>query len=89
MLYHKAERDPGDDLPPPDGDLNLLIGPEGGLSEAERILAVASGFTAVRLGPRVLRTETAPIAALAAIQVLVGRFSLSAGTLQRSRPTSG
>lgn len=71
MLYHKA----GDTLatsPPPGESLNLLIGPEGGLSETERALAAASGFTGVRLGPRVLRTETAPIAALAAIQVLWG-----------------
>jgi 16S rRNA (uracil1498-N3)-methyltransferase len=73
MLHHKA-KDTLATRPPPGTDLNLLIGPEGGLSEAERMLAVASGFTGVRLGPRVLRTETAPIAALAAIQVLWGDF---------------
>jgi 16S rRNA (uracil1498-N3)-methyltransferase len=58
----------------PGPSLNLLIGPEGGLSDAEQALASAAGFKAVRLGPRVLRTETAPIAALAAIQVLWGDF---------------
>jgi len=73
MLYHEAH-DTLATSPPPEGSLNLLIGPEGGLSEAERALAVSSGFNAVRLGPRVLRTETAPIAALAAIQVLWGDF---------------
>jgi len=50
----------------------LLIGPEGGLSPAERELAVASGFKRIRLGPRVLRTETAAIAALAALQAIWG-----------------
>jgi len=50
----------------------LLVGPEGGLSEAERALAGRHGFTGVRLGPRVLRTETAVIAALSAVMVLWG-----------------
>jgi 16S rRNA (uracil1498-N3)-methyltransferase len=50
----------------------LLVGPEGGLSEGEQRLALQSGFRACRLGPRVLRTETAPLAALAALQALAG-----------------
>lgn len=50
----------------------LLIGPEGGLTANERDAAQAAGFSRVRLGPRVLRTETAPIAALSIIQFLVG-----------------
>jgi len=45
----------------------LLIGPEGGLSEAEEDEARACGFVAVGLGPRILRTETAGIAVLAAL----------------------
>jgi 16S rRNA (uracil1498-N3)-methyltransferase len=49
----------------------VLIGPEGGLSEAELAQAEGSGFTRVTLGPRVLRTETAPVAALAVIQHLL------------------
>ena len=73
MLYHKATNTLAT-AAPPDGALNLLIGPEGGLSEGERGRAIRSGFTDVRLGPRVLRTETAPLAALAAIQVLWGDF---------------
>lgn len=52
--------------PPRDG-ITLLIGPEGGLSLDEEAAAVAQGFTAVALGPRVLRTETAGIAVLAAL----------------------
>jgi len=71
LLFHGAERSLAD-LPPPGEDLSLLIGPEGGLSEAERGRALAAGFSAVLLGPRILRTETAPLAALAAIQVLWG-----------------
>jgi 16S rRNA (uracil1498-N3)-methyltransferase len=46
----------------------MLIGPEGGLSEREQEAAVAAGFQPVRMGPRILRTETAAIAALAALQ---------------------
>lgn len=50
----------------------LLIGPEGGLSESEINLALESGFDALQLGPRVLRTETAPLAALTLVQHLWG-----------------
>ena len=56
------------DLPRPDGEVVVLIGPEGGLAETERRAALAKGFVAVRLGPRVLRTETAAVAALTLIQ---------------------
>ncbi len=73
LLYHEAAHTLAT-VAPPEGTLNLLIGPEGGLGEDERNLAIRSGFTDVRLGPRVLRTETAPLAALAAIQVLWGDF---------------
>ena len=61
------------ELPPPKG-LTFLVGPEGGLSDDERHLALAAGCTAIRLGPRILRTETAPLAALAAAQALWGDF---------------
>jgi len=52
--------------------LCLLIGPEGGFSDKEYGDAQASGFTAVSLGPRILRTETAAAAALAIVQSLWG-----------------
>lgn len=52
--------------------VTVLIGPEGGLAPEERDLALAAGFAAVRFGPRILRTETAPLAALAALQALYG-----------------
>ena len=54
--------------------LELLVGPEGGFSERERELLSDHGCVAVSLGPRVLRTETAPVAALAAIHALWGDF---------------
>jgi 16S rRNA (uracil1498-N3)-methyltransferase len=47
--------------------LTLLSGPEGGLTDSEEDLARGRGFAAVSLGPRVLRADTAPLAALAAI----------------------
>jgi 16S rRNA (uracil1498-N3)-methyltransferase len=50
----------------------LLSGPEGGFSDKERQLALQAGFTGLRLGPRILRTETAALAALAAVQTLWG-----------------
>lgn len=53
---------------PPSGHIAMLIGPEGGLSENEQEAAIAAGFLQVRMGPRILRTETAAIAALAALQ---------------------
>lgn len=54
------------DAAPPAG-VTLLVGPEGGLSPEEETAALEAGFTALSLGPRVLRTETAGIAFLAAL----------------------
>jgi 16S rRNA (uracil1498-N3)-methyltransferase len=62
------------ELERPRGAVILLAGPEGGLSPREHESAVMTGFTPVRLGPRVLRTETAAVAALAAMQTLWGDF---------------
>lgn len=52
----------------------LLIGPEGGLSDREITAALAQGFQPLKLGPRVLRTETAPIVAISVLQSLWGDF---------------
>ena len=52
---------------PPKGPVTILIGPEGGLSTEEEGLALSHGFGGIGLGPRVLRTETAGIAILAAL----------------------
>lgn len=59
---------------PPAKSVQLLVGAEGGLDPQEVIAAQQAGFRAVRLGPRVLRTETAALAALAAMQALWGDF---------------
>jgi 16S rRNA (uracil1498-N3)-methyltransferase len=56
------------DAPRPGEAMTVLVGPEGGLTEVEQAAALAAGFTPVRLGPRVLRTETAAIAAVALLQ---------------------
>lgn len=52
--------------------IKLLIGPEGGLTESENHAAIKKGFQAIRLGPRVLRTETAALAAALSAQLLWG-----------------
>jgi 16S rRNA (uracil1498-N3)-methyltransferase len=62
------------DLLKPTGEICLLIGAEGGLTDDEIDLAATQGFISVRLGKRILRTETAPLAAIAAIQTLWGDF---------------
>ena len=55
-----------------EGACVLAVGPEGGWSERDRATLNAAGFTGLRLGPRVLRTETAGIAAIAALQARFG-----------------
>lgn len=57
---------------PAQATLDLIIGPEGGLADGELVLARQFGAIAVRLGPRVLRTETAAAAAISALQLLHG-----------------
>lgn len=61
-------------LPKPAGSICLLIGCEGGFSPQEQQAAESCGFIGIRLGARVLRTETAALAALAAMQALWGDF---------------
>jgi 16S rRNA (uracil1498-N3)-methyltransferase len=62
------------DVPQPQDALELLIGPEGGFAPDEIARAQRVGMAVVRLGPRVLRTETAALAALAAINARWGDF---------------
>ena len=58
----------------PGSELTILIGPEGGFSEAEHERATAAGLRAVRLGPRVMRTETAALAAISIAQATWGDY---------------
>lgn len=62
------------DLAQPQGPICLLIGCEGGFAPGEVTAALHAGFTDVKLGPRILRTETAGLAALTALQTLWGDF---------------
>jgi len=59
----------------PESGLRLYIGPEGGFSEAETDQAKKSGVQGIRLGPRVLRTETAPLAIISILQSNFGDLS--------------
>ena len=52
--------------------LGIMVGPEGGFTDAEIAAALAKGATLVTLGPRVLRTETAGLAAIAILQSTLG-----------------
>lgn len=64
--------DTGSDTSPVAGPVTILVGPEGGLTDEETAAAVAAGFRPVGLGPRVLRTETAAVAGVTALQTLWG-----------------
>ncbi|MDO6422033.1 16S rRNA (uracil(1498)-N(3))-methyltransferase [Saccharophagus degradans] len=72
VLHHRTEKQLRDITKPQSAA--LLIGPEGGLTEEEIKIAEAHGFNPLALGPRVLRTETAPIAALSVLQFVWGDF---------------
>jgi 16S rRNA (uracil1498-N3)-methyltransferase len=60
------------DIPALAGGATVLIGPEGGLADFEQAAAISHGFTPVRMGPRVLRTETAAVCALTLLQQQFG-----------------
>ncbi|WP_020210733.1 16S rRNA (uracil(1498)-N(3))-methyltransferase [Gilvimarinus chinensis] len=70
VLHHRGKQ--GLSAQPSPENVSLLIGPEGGLSEREIEAAQAMGFQPLTLGPRVLRTETAPIVAISLLQYLWG-----------------
>ncbi len=72
VLHHRDSKTlPAEQKPQ---SVALLIGPEGGLSESEIVQAHTKNFSALTLGPRVLRTETAPVAAITLVQYLWGDF---------------
>ncbi len=71
LLKPGAERSLGS-VRKPDSTFTLLVGPEGGFSDAEYEQADIAGFSAVGFGPRIMRTETAAIAAIAVLQSLYG-----------------
>ena len=72
MVLDPAGRNTLSSLKPRDSRVTLLIGPEGGLADEEIQQAQQSGFISLRMGPRILRTESAAVAALSALQTLWG-----------------
>ena len=74
VLHHRAGDMPGETVAP--GSVALLIGPEGGLSPGEIDAAREKGFEELTIGPRILRTETAPLAAIAILQARWGDMRL-------------
>ncbi len=79
VLHHRAHSiGAASDKP---ASIALLVGPEGGLGDNEIDAAELAGFQSLRLGPRILRTETAPVAAIAILQ---GHW----GDMQPGDPTS-
>ncbi len=70
VLHHRTLNADTPEVTP--SSLALLIGPEGGLSETEIAVSEAQGYQSLRLGPRVLRTETAPLAAITLLQARWG-----------------
>ena len=72
ILLHPAGQQTINRLNNDQNGIILLAGPEGGFSDDENRMAEKNGYQAVTLGPRILRTETAPLAAITACQVLWG-----------------
>lgn len=72
FFYEKGGRPLRQCVPAEGGRIALITGAEGGFSEEEAQALIAAGATPVGLGPRILRCETAPIAALAAVMTLTG-----------------
>jgi 16S rRNA (uracil1498-N3)-methyltransferase len=81
LVLHEAATEPIGAVPlPDDGDLLLVVGPEGGVADDELAALAGAGARAVRLGPEVLRASTAAAVALGALGVRTGRWSDRART---------
>ena len=74
VLYEEAGETLGDFQPPAAGEVVLVVGPEGGLSDEEQAVLVEAAGTSYRLGPTVLRTSTAGTVALAAVLSRTARW---------------
>ena len=70
MLHHRSDKTLAQHQTPK--SVCLLVGPEGGLSDNEISRAMDKGFAPLTLGPRVMRTETAPLASISIMQSLWG-----------------
>ena len=74
VLDPDATSGPGELAPAASGGISLAIGPEGGFDPDEMAMLTDQGWRGMRLGPRILRTETAGIVAIAALFALTGEF---------------
>ena len=74
LILHAGAGDSMAAMPSPGNAVTLLVGPEGGFSDAELARAAGAGVRAVSLGPRILRTETAALAALCVAQAAWGDY---------------
>jgi 16S rRNA (uracil1498-N3)-methyltransferase len=77
LVLDPFARGPAAALEAPAAAVDFAVGPEGGFEEAELEAFQLAGFRALKLGPRILRTETAAIAGLAYLQTLMGDMSAS------------
>lgn len=75
LVFHHRDSQNLAQIQPAPSHVNLLIGPEGGLSQTEIEQAKQANFMACTFGPRVMRTETAPVACLSILQWLWGDFN--------------
>ena len=73
LVLHTRDQKPLAEIQAPTS-VALLVGPEGGITDEEVELCIQQGFTGLTLGPRILRTETAALAALSLFQYLWGDF---------------
>jgi 16S rRNA (uracil1498-N3)-methyltransferase len=71
VLHHRTEKRLHE-MANIDSSIGILVGPEGGLTDIEIEQAMAQNFQPLAMGPRVLRTETAPLAAISIIQSIWG-----------------
>ena len=76
LLLHPDNSEESSNLPNEySGDINIFIGPEGGFSQDEVLLLKKQNCINIQLGPRILRTETAPLAIIAILQYKYGDFA--------------
>lgn len=75
IILHPETAAPLTSLKMDDSPITIIVGPEGGFSQDEVNFAKQHGATSIQLGPRILRTETAGLAAIAAVQTLWGDFN--------------
>ena len=76
LLLHPDNSGESSNLPNEySGDINIFIGPEGGFSQDEVLLLKKQNCVNIQLGPRILRTETAPLAIIAILQYKYGDFA--------------